>query len=101
MRYIRAGSSSEFLNLGGGELRPPSPIAAVSMAATIVSGAMAECTKFAAYLFYSVVISAIIYPVVGHWAWGGGWLAQRGFIDFAGSTVVHSVTVRYFCACRR
>lgn len=59
--------------------------------ATIVSGAMAERTKFLAYLIYSVVISAVIYPVVGHWIWGGGWLAQRGFIDFAGSTVVHSV----------
>lgn len=60
-------------------------------AATIVSGAMAERTKFIAYLIYSVVISALIYPVVGHWAWGGGWLAGLGFIDFAGSTVVHSV----------
>lgn len=60
-------------------------------AATIVSGAMAERTKFISYIIYSVVISALIYPVVGHWIWGGGWLAQRGFIDFAGSTVVHSV----------
>lgn len=60
-------------------------------AATIVSGAMAERTKFVAYLIYSVVISAVIYPIVGHWIWGGGWLAQRGFVDFAGSTVVHSV----------
>ncbi|EGW37420.1 ammonium transporter [Desulfosporosinus sp. OT] len=60
-------------------------------AATIVSGAMAERTKFASYIIYSVVISAVIYPVVGHWIWGGGWLQQRGMIDFAGSTVVHSV----------
>ncbi|MBU4304943.1 MAG: ammonium transporter [Candidatus Omnitrophica bacterium] len=60
-------------------------------AATIVSGAMAERTKFSAYLFYSVFITAIIYPVVGHWIWGGGWLAEKGMIDFAGSTVVHSV----------
>lgn len=60
-------------------------------AATIVSGAMAERTKFIAYCIYSVVISLIIYPVVGHWAWGGGWLSKLGFIDFAGSTVVHSV----------
>ncbi len=59
-------------------------------AATIVSGAMAERTKFSAYLLYSVFISAIIYPVVGHWIWGGGWLASKGFFDFAGSTVVHS-----------
>jgi len=60
-------------------------------AATIVSGAMAERTKFITYLIYSVIISAIIYPVVGHWIWGGGWLTQRGMVDFAGSTVVHSV----------
>ncbi len=60
-------------------------------AATIVSGAMAERTKFTSYLIYSAVISLIIYPVVGHWAWGGGWLSKQGFIDFAGSTVVHSV----------
>lgn len=60
-------------------------------AATIVSGAMAERTKFTGYLIYSVFISAIIYPVVGHWIWGGGWLSAKGMIDFAGSTVVHSV----------
>jgi Amt family ammonium transporter len=60
-------------------------------AATIVSGAMAERTKFSAYLVYTVVVSALIYPVVGHWIWGGGWLAVKGMIDFAGSTVVHSV----------
>ena len=61
-------------------------------AATIVSGAMAERTKFTGYLLYSVVISAVIYPVSGHWIWGdGGWLAEAGFHDFAGSTVVHSV----------
>jgi Amt family ammonium transporter len=60
-------------------------------AATIVSGAMAERTKFSAYLIYSVVVSAVIYPVVGHWIWGGGWLSDLGMIDFAGSTVVHSV----------
>ncbi|MBI2844312.1 MAG: ammonium transporter [Armatimonadetes bacterium] len=59
-------------------------------AATIVSGAMAERTKFTSYLVYSVFISAVIYPVVGHWIWGGGWLASLGFWDFAGSTVVHS-----------
>jgi Amt family ammonium transporter len=60
-------------------------------AATIVSGAMAERTKFPAYLFYSLFISLIIYPVSGHWIWGGGWLSALGFKDFAGSTVVHSV----------
>lgn len=60
-------------------------------AATIVSGAMAERTKFSAYLIYSVIISAVIYPISGHWIWGGGWLGNLGFHDFAGSTVVHSV----------
>lgn len=66
-------------------------------AATIVSGAMAERTKFTSYLIYSVFISAIIYPISGSWAWGSllggdaGWLENLGFTDFAGSTVVHSV----------
>ncbi len=59
-------------------------------AATIVSGAMAERTKFSAYLVYTVFITGIIYPVSGHWVWGGGWLDSLGFHDFAGSTVVHS-----------
>lgn len=58
-------------------------------AATIVSGAMAERTKFSAYCIYSAIISLIIYPISGHWIWGGGWLAQMGFHDFAGSTAVH------------
>ncbi len=60
-------------------------------AATIVSGAMAERTKFNAYLVFSLVVSVLIYPVSGHWTWGGGWLSELGFIDFAGSTIVHSV----------
>ncbi|MBM3814514.1 MAG: ammonium transporter [Acidimicrobiia bacterium] len=70
-------------------------------AATIVSGAMAERTRFSGYLVYSFFITLFIYPIFGHWAWGnlfnssnaesGAWLANRGFIDFAGSTVVHSV----------
>jgi len=70
-------------------------------AATIVSGAMAERTKFVGYLSYSFIITMLIYPIFGHWAWGnllnggnessGAWLASMGFIDFAGSTVVHSV----------
>jgi len=59
--------------------------------ATIVSGAMAERTKFATYCIYSFVISLVIYPVSGHWIWGGGWLASLGFHDFAGSTAVHMV----------
>src|SRR6056297_406357 len=65
-------------------------------AATIVSGAMAERTKFTGYLMYSAVLSALIYPIFGSWAWGSlfngsGWIEGLGFIDFAGSTVVHSV----------
>ena len=60
-------------------------------AATIVSGAMAERTKFISYVIYSVIISLVIYPISGHWVWGGGWLADLGFHDFAGSTVVHMV----------
>ncbi len=60
-------------------------------AATIVAGAMAERTRFRAYLIYSLVLSAVIYPIVGHWVWGGGWLGELGFLDFAGSTVVHGV----------
>jgi Amt family ammonium transporter len=61
-------------------------------AATIVSGAMAERTKFSGYIVYSVFITGVIYPISGHWIWSsGGWLADMGFHDFAGSTVVHSV----------
>ena len=60
-------------------------------AATIVSGAMAERTKFVSYCIYSLMISAVVYPVSGHWIWGGGWLSQLGFHDFAGSTAVHMV----------
>ena len=60
-------------------------------AATIVSGAMAERTKFQAYLIFSFVITLFIYPISGHWLWGGGWLDNLGFHDFAGSTLVHSV----------
>ncbi len=58
-------------------------------AATIVSGAVAERMKFGGYLVMSLAITAFIYPVVTHWQWGGGWLAERGFYDFAGSTLVH------------
>ncbi|MDD5938959.1 MAG: ammonium transporter [Clostridiales bacterium] len=60
-------------------------------AATIVSGAMAERTKFLSYCIYSLMISLVVYPVSGHWIWGGGWLSQLGFHDFAGSTAVHMV----------
>lgn len=60
-------------------------------AATIISGAMAERTKFSAYCLCSVIMSALIYPICGHWIWGGGWLEQLGYHDFAGGTVVHLV----------
>ena len=59
-------------------------------AATIVSGAMAERTRFKSYLIYTIFVTGFIYPVVGHWIWGGGWLSGLGMVDFAGSTVVHS-----------
>lgn len=57
--------------------------------ATIISGAVAERMKLSSYMLITVVITGVIYPVVGHWVWGGGWLSELGFIDFAGSTVVH------------
>lgn len=60
-------------------------------AATIVSGAMAERTKFVSYCMYSAAISLFVYPISGHWIWGGGWLSELGFHDFAGSTAVHMV----------
>ena len=60
-------------------------------AATIVSGAMAERTKFSAYCVYSIILSMLVYPISGHWIWGGGFLASMGFHDFAGSTAVHMV----------
>lgn len=60
-------------------------------AATIVSGAVAERVKYISFILFSFVLTLVIYPVVGHWIWGGGWLARLGFLDFAGDTVVHSV----------
>ncbi|WP_027339251.1 ammonium transporter [Halonatronum saccharophilum] len=93
------GTEGFFLSGGFEHLGLDIPISAfwifqavfAATAATIVSGAMAERTKYSGYLAYSVVITAFIYPVVGHWIWGGGWLEELGMIDFAGSTVVHSV----------
>jgi len=58
-------------------------------AATIVSGGMAERTKFTSYLMATMVLTAVVYPIIGHWTWGGGWLSEKGFFDFAGSTIVH------------
>ena len=60
-------------------------------AATIVSGAVAERVKYMSFIIFSFVLTIFIYPIVGHWIWGGGWLAQLGFLDFAGDSVVHSV----------
>jgi len=96
------GTSGFFIS-GGEDFIPNVPVLAfwffqlvfAGTAATIVSGAMAERTKFSAYLIYSFFITAIIYPIAGHWIWGGGWLWTLpfgdGFRDFAGSTVVHSI----------
>ena len=98
---------NDFFGLGGWFLNPAAfdessltlgtnflfQVAFAATAATIVSGAMAERTKFKAYFIYSLAITAFIYPVVVHWMWGGGWLSQLDipFGDFAGSTIVHSV----------
>ncbi|MDD4688782.1 MAG: ammonium transporter [Eubacteriales bacterium] len=60
-------------------------------AATIVSGAVAERVKYISFILFSFILTLVIYPIVGHWVWGGGWLADLGFLDFAGDTVVHSV----------
>jgi Amt family ammonium transporter len=94
------GVGDFFLLQTGGELYNDSmPVYAfflfqmvfAATAATIVSGAMAERTKYSSYMVYSAVMTALFYPIVGHWTWGGGWLAGLGFADFAGSTIVHSV----------
>ncbi len=60
-------------------------------AATIVSGAVAERIKYLSFILFSFILTLVIYPIIGHWIWGGGWLAKLGFMDFAGDTVVHSV----------
>lgn len=78
----------------GGELHPQADYlfqaAFCATAATIVSGAVAGRMKFAGYLIYTAIITAIVYPICGYWQWGGGWLSQMGFHDFAGSLVVHA-----------
>ncbi len=95
------GWNSDYLFLGGaggGAMEDGATAAGwlfqvvfAATAATIVSGAMAERTKLISYICYSIILSAIIYPISGHWIWGGGWLGNMGMRDFAGSTVVHSV----------
>ena len=97
------GTTGFFVSAGTGDLYPSLNWTSVptltawffqlmfcATAATIVAGAMAERTRFLSYLIFSFIISLFFYPMVGHWVWGGGWLAQLGMLDFAGSTVVHS-----------
>lgn len=99
---IMFGAGNDFMGLSGWFLKGAESAADVPLfafwlfqaafcgaAATIVAGGMAERMHFKAYLIYSFLISAFIYPIIGHWIWGGGWLANLGFGDFAGSTVVH------------
>lgn len=94
--YSFVGWDGFFFSSNGGNENLPAPAFFIfqtmfcATAATIVSGAMAERTKFSNYLIYSILISAFVYPISGHWGWGGGWLAQLGFHDFAGSTMVHA-----------
>jgi Amt family ammonium transporter len=83
--------TSDFFLASGDTMNWFFQVVFAATAATIVSGAMAERTKFSSYIIYSIVISGIIYPISGHWIWNGGWLSAMGFHDFAGSTVVHSV----------
>ncbi len=93
------GSSGFFLNMSNA-LTPDKgniyafllfQIAFAGAAATILAGGVAERFKFSAYIIATIAITGLIYPFVGHWIWGGGWLSDLGFVDFAGSTVVHSV----------
>ncbi|SEA64176.1 ammonium transporter [Arachidicoccus rhizosphaerae] len=87
------GTSNAPTDLGGYSLSASwlFQVVFAATAATIVSGAMAERTKLISYIIYSCIISLVVYPVSGHWIWGGGWLSDLGFRDFAGSTVVHSL----------
>lgn len=93
--FKQVGISMEAPELTAGKLDPQVDflfqVAFAATAATIVSGAVAGRIKFAAYLVYTVIITALIYPISGMWMWGGGWLFEMGFKDFAGSIVVHSV----------
>lgn len=89
------GIGGEVLQAGAGALHPQVDwlfqAAFAATAATIVSGAVAGRMKFMAYLVYSIAITGLVYPISGYWKWGGGWLDQLGFYDFAGSLVVHAV----------
>ena len=94
--FIWGGSNLDFYN---DTLTPDVPFWAkfffqlvfCGTAATIVSGAVAERVKYVSFIIFSFVLTLVIYPIVGHWIWGGGWLSNMGFLDFAGDTVVHSV----------
>lgn len=89
------GGDAATYGLDGGTLTIPVfflfQVAFAGTAATIVSGAVAERIKFTDFLIFSLLLTGIAYPITGHWVWGGGWLGELGFSDFAGSTVVHSV----------
>lgn len=91
------GLASFFPNNGGADADLPPyvflffQLVFAATACTIVSGAIAERGRLLTFFIFTAIATAIIYPVVGHWVWGGGWLSERGFIDFAGSTVVHGV----------
>lgn len=103
--FMFAESGNPFLGIGGlfltgeGYNQGDLPVEAFFLfqaafagtAATIVSGAVAERIKFLAFIIFSLLLTGISYPITGHWVWGGGWLGDAGFVDFAGSTVVHSV----------
>jgi Amt family ammonium transporter len=89
------GIGTESPDVGAGNLHPQIDflfqVAFAATAATIVSGAVAGRMKFAGYIVYSIILTGLIYPISGFWKWGGGWLDQLGFYDFAGSLVVHAV----------
>ena len=91
------GLASFFPNNGGADADLPPyvflffQLVFAATACTIVSGAVAERARLLTFFFFTAIATLIIYPVVGHWVWGGGWLSEKGFIDFAGSTVVHGV----------
>ena len=92
--WFLTGSADSY-GLGNSSLTLPTfflfQTAFAGTAATIVSGTVAERIRFRAFLIFGALLTGIAYPITGHWVWGGGWLSNLGFIDFAGSTVVHSV----------
>lgn len=90
--FSGSGISADMPEIAGGKLYPAVDfLFPVAFAATIVSGAVAGKMQFRAYLIYSAVISAVVYPISGFWLWGGSWLKVLGFHDFAGSLLVHAL----------